>query len=406
MFSLTKTEARRNTIITVFYYALIIGVFYFFMSYAFWQTFPLTFSFFIAMILQKPVNKIVEKTPIKKGLASSAVIIFLLLIAVSLFFLIGSRLISETRGLLNTVSGLLEDFPALVNSVEQWLLNAIKVFPDGIEQTLSQNISSFFGSLEQTLAEDAAEGGTFFDLSSLNLSWLKTPLSGIWSTARRIPALFTAFFIGIIACVFMTSDYDNMVMFIRRQLPEERRFVLSKTKGYVLSALGNLMRSYLIMMTLTFFEVLAGLSLLKFIGVYNGGYILAIAFVLALLDFLPIVGTGTVLIPWGIICLFAGQTGLGFGILALYGINAVLREIIEPKVLATNLGLSPVVSLIGMYIGLQLFGVVGVVLVPVLLIILKLLNDEGIMNLWRRSPEKEASMHAEQETLKPENSVK
>ena len=108
-------------------------------------------------------------------------------------------------------------------------------------------------------------------------------------------------------------------------------------------------------------------------------YSLLLAVITAIIDVLPILGTGTVLIPWGIISLFQGNFVLGIGILVLYGVITLVRQIIEPKIVGDYIGLYPLVSLICMYVGLRLFGIVGLFLLPISVIMLKNLHDKGII---------------------------
>lgn len=126
-----------------------------------------------------------------------------------------------------------------------------------------------------------------------------------------------------------------------------------------------------------------GLTFLKLIKVYSGGYIAAIAIVVAIVDIIPVLGTGTILIPWSVYSFIVGDFGFAVGILAVYGIITVIRQVIEPKLVAGQLGLPPVVTIIGMFIGLRLFGFIGLFLVPLTVILIKLLNDEGVIHLWK-----------------------
>ena len=93
-------------------------------------------------------------------------------------------------------------------------------------------------------------------------------------------------------------------------------------------------------------------------------YAFLLALLIAAVDFLPLLGTGVVLIPWGIICLILGQVRLGIGLLILYGVTTLIRQVLEPKLIGEGLGLHPLLSLLSMYAGLRLFGVWGMILAP------------------------------------------
>ena len=144
-----------------------------------------------------------------------------------------------------------------------------------------------------------------------------------------------------------------------------------------------------------------GLSFLKLIGVYTGGYIFAISLITAIVDILPVLGTGTILVPWGVWSLLTGNIGFGIGILVVYAIITVIRQIIEPKLVASQLGLPAYVTITAMYIGTRLFGFIGLFLLPISIMVLKVLNDDGIIHIFRKKPvtveEVKAEVAAEEE---------
>lgn len=377
-----KVEKRRRFIINTVYFAIILGIFYCFMRFAFWTCFPFIMAFFIAMALQRPVNWVVKKTPLKKGLVSGALVLLAVAILIAVLTLIGVRIVNELRGFWALITAKLDNLPAFLDQAEAWILERIHFLPNSIEQMAANGIHELFQSLE---------GGAGGASLNIDLSMLSSPLSGVWNTAKQIPSVFLATLISIIACCFMTADYDRLVNFVKRQLPHKRRNALSTSKRLLFSSLFKMVRAYTLIILITFCEMALGLGFLKLIGAYEGGFILVIALLTALVDILPVLGTGTILIPWGVISLFMGRITLGIGLLVLYVIISVIRQIIEPKLVAGHLGLPPVATVVGMYIGLQLFGFIGIFLVPLTLIMLKLLNDQGVVHLWKRAGEEDSA---------------
>jgi predicted PurR-regulated permease PerM len=94
------------------------------------------------------------------------------------------------------------------------------------------------------------------------------------------------------------------------------------------------------------------------------------------------------MVPWAVISFFNGNYGLGIGLLVLYAAVTVIRQILEPKLVSMNVGMHPVITLMGMYLGVQLFGVMGIFTLPITFFLVKALNDEGIIHLWGRSKAK------------------
>ena len=124
-------------------------------------------------------------------------------------------------------------------------------------------------------------------------------------------------------------------------------------------------KAYGILLLLTFALLLVGFWILRV------EYAFLLAFLIALADLLPIIGVGTILIPWGIVMLLQKQFYLGFGLLLLYLVISLIRQVAEPKVLGKSLGLHPLLTLFATYVGFSLFGVLGMILAPVVALLVK-----------------------------------
>lgn len=171
---------------------------------------------------------------------------------------------------------------------------------------------------------------------------------------------------------------------ILRQMGSKKQSAIVRTKQVIFSTLGKMGKSYSIIILVTFAELTVGLLLLKAIGLYTGGYIFAIALLTAIVDILPVLGTGTILIPWAVYSFCTGKIGFGIGILVIYAIIGVVRQVIEPKLVASQLGLPPYLMLMAMFVGTQLFGFIGLFLLPITFTLIKVLNDEGIVHLFKK----------------------
>ncbi|MBO5360716.1 MAG: sporulation integral membrane protein YtvI [Clostridia bacterium] len=382
----TNVEKRRAVLINVAYFILLIGAFYLFMRFAFWTVAPFMFAFFIAMLLQKPVHAVTTRTPLKKGFVSFISVMFIATLFLGLIALAGTTIFSELKGFAETLRTSFKSIPDFINAAEAWVLRVLSHLPEAIETTLSTSVSELFDSLSQSFTENSAHtaDSTASGLS-LDFSSIIAPLSGVISTASKVPSFLISIVIFFIACCFMTADYDRIVGFIKRQLPASKRDALTKTKNLTLSTLGKMAKAYLIIICITFTELLIGMTVLDLLGLHSGNYKFLIAFGIALIDIFPILGSGTILIPWGFISLFTNRVGLGIGLFVIYAIITVLRQYIEPKLVAGQLGLPPIVTLICMYLGIKIFGVLGIFILPLTITIIKVLNDDGVIHLWKTS---------------------
>ena len=380
-------ELRRKRIINFVYFAIVLGLSYLFFKYCFWALAPFIFAFFIATIVQKPTNLITKKLPIKRGLVS---IFFVLLLYVTIgcvVSLIGIKLVDSVKELFAFVSAKISDFPSLVEDVKSWALGIVPILPDRFEASVTENLTEWFdvireksaGEVASTIV-DSTSGGEGFSFSSF-----AGPLSGVWKTVKGIPTFFVAIVIAVLSSCFIAADYDWIVNFIKKQVPEKNRHKLSVSKRVVFSSLGKLVRSYALIICITGTEVFIGLNALSLLGIYTGGNILTIAIIIAIFDILPVLGTGTFMIPWAAYSLITGKFSLAIGLFIIYAVIYLVRQVIEPKIVGGTVGLPAFLTLMGMYLGSQLFGFIGIFLLPILMIIVKLLNDEGVIHIWTPS---------------------
>lgn len=381
-----EVEKRRKAIINVLYFAMIVAILVLIMRYALSVCLPFVIAFIVAAILQKPKRFLVKKTPLKNGAAAGICVLLSIVIIVALVSLIGVRIFDEVKGFASYIGAKLQNLDEVVNNIESWLVNLVASLPEFIGKTLKESVTELFSDIRQYMAGESDKISSAISSGlgeNFSLSWITGPLSGVISTAKQVPTILLSVVISIVACCFMTSEFDEVKAFIVCQFPESRRKDLSRAKSILRSSLGKMGKAYLLIMLVTFIEVSVGLTILKLLKVYSSSYIMVIAAVTAIVDILPVLGTGTVLIPWALYSLITGNIGMGIGLLVLYAAITVIRQIIEPKLVAGQLGLSPIVTIAALYFGLKVFGVLGMFVTPILIIMLKLLNDEGIIKLWK-----------------------
>lgn len=383
-----RSQIHLGRLIDVAYYLMILAAFYLFIRYAFWLVFPFLFSFFVAAVLQKPMIFAHQKIRLKKSFTAVALVLLFYVLVAVVIALIGVRLWNSASGFMDYLMEQARDLPRIAKGLQARILDLIRWLPDSAELRVEQWLGNFHTSLFEGVGADGEPLGAFGSvMSHVDLQWFRAPVSGIMSTAARIPSAIVAVVVTIISSFFITASYDSIAGFIKRQLGPEKSKGLSISKRIIFQSLNKLLRSYAIIMGVTFGELWLGLLLLRLIGAYEGGYIISIAAVTALVDILPVLGTAFVLVPWSIYSLIMGNIGMGAGLLILLGVITVVRQVLEPKIIASNLGLPPIAIIAGMYIGLQLFGFIGIFLVPVLLILVKLLNDEGVVHIWKPGEE-------------------
>ena len=200
--------------------------------------------------------------------------------------------------------------------------------------------------------------------------YIKTALSGVLSSlmerlaqtvsgvAGALPSVFIFMLVTIISAAYFAYDLEGINGAVKSVLPKRSLDFLRRVRVAFSSVGIKYIRSYLIIMTVTFVTLLAGFLI---IGVE---YATLIALFVAVLDILPVFGVGTVLVPWSAVAFIMKDFSLGVGLLVLFLFITVLREIVEPKILGKNLGLHPLLTLILLYLGYSFFGFFGMVILP------------------------------------------
>ena len=360
-------EKRKSFIINFIYVAIFVALYYLGIKYALGYLFPFVFAAGLSIFLQKPIKAITKKLHIKDHSAVSIILVLLIVVAI----------VGSVIGLLFTLASELKEFftymASQFNSVAEFLQTAKEFalelamkLPAAISGTVADYITNFFNNI-----------GT--ENSSVDLSVLSAPISGAWNVVKGIPSLFLSVLVTIISCVFMTADYESIKAMLLDMCSKKNREKLVNAKRTTTKGIAKLFKAYATIMLITFTEMFIGLSFMKLIGVYKGGYIAIIAFVTCIVDIIPVLGTGTVIIPWAIYSLVTGNVGLGIALIVLYAVITVLRQIIEPKLVANQVGLPAIVTIAAMFIGARVFGAFGIIILPLTVIVLKLMYDEGVI---------------------------
>ncbi len=369
-------EKRRSFIINFLYFGIIIGLFYFIVNHALAYVFPFVFAGALAIVLQPLVRTISKKLKLKAhGVVSLILVLLIVSVIVLALVLALSKLFGELRSFVDYLLSQFKSVADVIAAVKDSLNDILLKLPGGIGAKANVYVENWLSKISES-------GGGEFDFSVLS-----APIEGAWSVVKGIPSVILSIVVTIISCVFMTSEYDIIRDMILDFCSEEKGKKLVNAKQTMVKGVGKLIKAYVTIMFITFCEVFLGLNLMRLIGVYDGGYIPIIAFVVCIVDIIPVLGTGTVLIPWAIYSLVTGNIGLGIGLIILYAVITVLRQAIEPKLVANQVGLPSIVTIIAMFLGGRLFGVFGVILLPLTVIVLKLMLDEGIIGKKSREPQ-------------------
>ena len=354
-------ETQKRFLIRIGFWAVVILLVILCLKYVLPFLLPFVVAFLIAALLNRPIMFLAEKLNGKRVVPAILMTLLFYVAAAALFSLLGLRVFMFVW---ETVRALPQLYRNTLEPALETMFSSLAVYLDELDPAvvtaLMDNMNSALGSL-----------GSFVTNASVRI------ISYISGVAAAVPGSFLNVIITIIVTFFLAIDYPKVTGFILRQLPEKADFYIGEVRDYVGGTLLKCLASYALILCITFLEISVGLTVLR---VPNA---ILIALCIAVFDILPVLGTGGIMIPWGIISLIMGKWVLGLGLLALYLIITVIRNIIEPKIVGHQVGLHPVVTLLSMLAGLQLFGIIGLFGFPITLSLLKNLNDRGVIHILK-----------------------
>ena len=229
------------------------------------------------------------------------------------------------------------------------------------------------------------------NLGSAVTNFSAKAVSMLTSLATSLPSFLVNTMICMIATVFIAVDFDRIKDFIRKNLPAKPLRIVVRVKNSFLEMVLQFLKSYFIIFCITTAEIAVGLFVIRVPRP------LLIALITATLDAFPIIGSGLVLIPWSIVSLVTGSYYRGIGILIIYILVAVIRQIIEPRIVGKHVGLRPLVTLVCMYAGTKIFGPVGLFALPIMAAILVDLNSNGVIHFFESASETQPEEPSEKE---------
>lgn len=352
---------RRSFIINCTYFAIIAALIFVLAKYAVPLLMPFILAFIVACLLQRPIRFMNRTLRLKKR--------FCALIASMLFFVALAAFISWGGiELVTRVHMMIIDLPKSYNdTVEPMVMNVFSKL-ETLEVWNELNLEDLLKNLETQLMDALAGLATKISTAAISV---------VTGFAASLPMVFIKTVLFIVATVFISMDYDKLMGFVVHQLDDRAREMFDEIRAYIVGTLFMVIRSYIIIMSITFVELSMGLCI---IGIENA---MLISLCIAVFDILPVLGTGGVMIPWTLISLVMGNYGLAAKLFILYVIITIVRNIIEPKIVGRQLGLHPIVTLSSMFAGLQLFGGLGLFGFPIALSLLVHLNNKGLIRILK-----------------------
>ncbi|MDB5055912.1 MAG: permease [Bacilli bacterium] len=325
--------------------------------------YPFLFGWVIAYILNPLVNLLHKKAKLPRLLAT--------LISLLVFFALAGLIITTlTINIIGEIGSLSQ---TIQNNIDSWREQFIQyINSDSIQKIVTQLNTFYQENPQYQNTINANLNSTATTLASIGSSLVTMVFNLMVNFIVSLPRFATLSIIGLLAAFFISKDWYKLLAKAADFFSENTRKATRAIWNDLQKALFGYIRAQLILITITAIVVLIGLIIL------NVKYAITISVLIGLCDLMPYLGTGTFMIPWIIFLFIQHNLYLGIGLSILYGIILVARQTFEPKVLASSVGLDPLATLIAMFVGLKLFGVLGLVIGPVTLIILTAFHKANV----------------------------
>ena len=309
---------------------------------------PFLIAFIISLIMEPAIKFLMKKIKITRRL--SAIILFII---VSLIIL--GALSWGIVTLISEASNLLDDLNFYVE----------KIYKLHLPAEVKEIFNNSTGSVIETIT-----------------NWIRNFLNSLMGIVTSIPNIAIYFAITVMALYFMCVDKIYILDQIEHHLPKIWVMKLGRHMRELIKTLGNYLKAEATLVLVSFIISVIGLYILSFAG-FKIEFPLLIALGIGFVDALPILGSGTVMVPWAVICALNGELNLGIAIIVLFIIMSIVRQFLEPRLVSKNIGVHPIFTLLAMYTGFKIIGILGLLIGPIVLIIFKnifaSLIEQGVM---------------------------
>ena len=317
---------------------------------------PFVLALIFAWILNPLVRWLRKKTGGNRKVISLILLIVVFGLVGALCYALGWALFGQIQSLMENWQGVVNGIYATVDTVGEWVRHLGDVLPDSVVSTGDDLVTSV---------------GDW--VRSLDFSGILGAIAGrATAWVSGVPSFAVASVVFIMASYFITSDYPRLRCMVTEQIPTRVRGFCGQVRRIFMEAFGGYIKSQLLLSLGVFVILTVGFLIIR------QPYGLLLAFALAVMDFIPIIGAGTVMVPWAVVDVITGQNAQAAELMAIWGVIVLFRRVGEPKILGDQTGLSPILSLLGIYAGMQLGGVAGMILGPLLLLVLINLAKLGI----------------------------
>lgn len=323
---------------------------------------PFVAGWIIALIASPMVRFFEEKIKLKRKAGSVFVIVAVIGLVVLLFYLVGARLAEEIIRLVNSLPEMWEGIEAEFNEIGDNFNIIYQKLPQNIQITLS-NITEQIGSYVGSFIKE-----------------LGTPtIAAVGNFAKQLPSIIINIIMSLLSAYFFVADRSGINAWFSSHMPEALQTRYQLVKKSLVRAVGGYFKAQLKIEIWMYILLVIGFTILQV------DYALLIAIGIAFLDFLPFFGTGTIMVPWAIIKILSADYRMAIGLLVIWGVGQLARQVIQPKIVGDSVGVPPIPTLFLLYIGYKLSGVIGMIVAVPIGLIVYTMYEEGVFDTTKNS---------------------
>lgn len=369
---LSKRDYKKlHYLIQVAFVAVFLFLAYLAVRYVFGAIAPFIIAFIAASLVEPIVRFFVSKFRLPRAAASTIGIILLMIAFFAIATFISVFVWKEGKDLVFRL-------PDYISSIAEHIKH------------LMQNDTGIFSHLSDESIARVMDYIANYDYSKLFTGSIGGVVLGYaGNMVVQIPNILVFLIVSIVASFFMSISFPTVKGFILAQFKPQQQSLIIDIKKTLFSTIGKYLRSYSILMFTTFAE------LLIFFLIFGFEPAFPLAFLIAIVDILPVLGIGTVLIPWSLVSLLSGAPWRALILICMYVVITIVRQVLEPKVIGDHVGMMPILTLFCIWVGLKLFGFGGMFLIPITVVIFKNLHESGKVKIWK-TPSEENTLEKEE----------
>ena len=347
-----NNDKKKKFLVYVAYLSVVIGLFYLTMRFCLNYLLPFVIGTLIAVSVQKPAGVLSKRLGIKHSVLALIMVISIYILLLLLLFLVGSRIYLWASELYKNMPQYAGSITSSADSILEKAEQMLGKIPGSFGAYISVGVKNTVSSFAENLA-----------------GYVSDFVAGVVSGT---PAMIFSLFVTAISGCYIAKDFGLFKRIVGYALNSEQIERLHTVKRIAVNSILKMAKGYALLSLSAFFVLIAGFFVLGIKGAAK------IALVTAVVDFLPVLGSGTVLVPWAVINLIKGKWIMCLGLIAIYIAVTLVRNVLEPKIMGKQVGLHPLLTLFSVFLGLKLFGVAGMFLLPLIVTVVYKYAEERV----------------------------